>query len=67
MPVYIKLFNKVLNIGEVPEDWLVGLIVPIFKQKGSNTDCNNYRGITLLSCLSKLFTSTLNECLYTFC
>ncbi len=66
MPVYIKLFNKVLSTGEVPEDWLVGLIVPIFKHKGSKTECNNYRGITLLSCLGKLFTSTLNERLYTF-
>ncbi len=28
MPVYIKLFNKVFSTGEVPEDWLVGLIVP---------------------------------------
>ncbi len=64
---YIKLFNKALCTGEVPEDWLVGLIVPIFKEKGCKTDCNNYRGITLLSCLGKLFTSTLNEHLYTFC
>ncbi len=61
MPVYIKLFNKVLSTGEVPEDWLVGFIVPIFKQKGITTKCNNYRGITLLSCLGKLFTSTLND------
>ncbi len=30
-------------------------------------DCNNYRGITLLSCLGKLFASTLNERLYIFC
>ncbi len=67
MPVYIKLFSKVLSTGEVPEDWLVLLIVPIFKQKGSKTDCNNYRGITLLSFLGHLFTSTLNEYLYTFC
>ncbi len=69
MPVYIKLFSKVLSTGEVPEDWIGGLILPIFKQKenGSRTDCNNYGGITLLSCLGKLFSSTLNERLYTFC
>ncbi len=65
MPVYVKLFNKVLITEEVPEDWLVSLIVPIFKQKGSKTDC--YKGITFLSRLDKLFTSTLNEQLYTFC
>ncbi len=67
MPVYIKLFSKVLSTGEVPEDWLVDLIVPISKQKGNKNDCNNYRRITLLSCLCKLFTITLNERLYTFC
>ncbi len=67
MPVYFKLFNKVLSNGEVPEEWLVGLIVPIFKQNGSKTDCNTYKGITPLSCLGKLFISTLNECLYIFC
>ncbi len=67
MPVYIKLFNKVLSAGEVLEDWLVCITGPTFNQKGNKTDCNNYRGITLLFCLGKLFTSTLNEDLYTFC
>ncbi len=56
MPVYIKLLNKVLSTAEVPEDWLVGLIVPILKQNENNTDCNNYRAITLLSCIGKLVT-----------
>ncbi len=42
-------------------------MVSIFKQKGGKTDCNNYRGIILLSCQDKLFTSTLNEQFYTFC
>ncbi len=67
MPIYIKLFNKILDSGETPEKWLIGLIIPIYKQKGSKYDSNNYRGITLLSCLGKLYTSTLNERLYSFC
>ena len=52
----VILFNLVLRTGIVPTEWSIGLIVPIFKKKGSQHDPNNYRGITLLSCLGKLFT-----------
>ena len=42
-------------------DYSLGLIVPLYKGKGDNLDCDNYRGITLLSCIGKLFTSVLNN------
>ena len=64
--IYCKLFNKVLDSGVVPEQWVQGIIIPIYKGKGDTTQCDNYRGITLLSCLSKLFTSILNKRLTTF-
>ena len=67
IPFYIKLFNRVLDTGEIPDDWLIGIIIPIYKNKGSRDDANNYRGITLLSCLGKLFTSILNHRLTIFC
>ena len=56
----VKLFNLILRTGHVPYEWSVGYIVPIFKKKGSQADPNNYRGITLLSCLGKLFTMCIN-------
>ena len=59
-PILCKLFNKVLNEGVVPSDWTIGLIKPLYKGKGDRTKCDNYRGITLLSCIGKLFTSILN-------
>ena len=54
-------FNLVLFSGVVPESWTVGVIKPLFKNKGSINDPNNYRGITLLSCCGKLFTSLINN------
>ena len=37
------------------------MIKPIYKQKGSCDDPNNYRGITILRCFGKLFTSVINN------
>ena len=67
MPLYVSLFNKILDTGTFPEDWTLGMIVPIFKKKGNIDNCDNYRGITLLSCFGKLFTNILNTRLLTFC
>ena len=58
-PLYVRIFNKILDTGVMPSEWLVGTIVPLYK--GDIQDVNNYRGITLLSCMGKLFTSILNE------
>ena len=56
--IVLKLFNDILQSGEVIPDWVMGMIVPIYKN-GSRLDPSNYRGITLISCLGKLFLSVL--------
>jgi hypothetical protein len=66
IPLYMILFNKILDTGSIPSDWSTGLIVPIYKNKGDIMDTNNYRGITLISCVAKLFTSILNTRLTNF-
>ena len=55
--ILLKFFNIIFDSGVVPHDWSVGKIIPIYKQKGDPTDPADYRLITLLSCLGKLFTS----------
>ncbi len=61
--VYVELFNKILNTGQIPESWTIGMIIPIYKNKGDKGDFDNYRGITILSCLGKIFTSVINAIL----
>ena len=51
----VKIFNVLLKSGQIPDSW-----IPIHKQD-NNTDPNNYRGITLSSCLGILFCHILNE------
>ena len=65
-PIYEKLFNIILDSGVLPEVWSVGLIKPIYKQKGEKTKPENYRPITLVSCIGKLFTGILSNRLYTY-
>lgn len=63
LPLYTGLFNHVLHSGEIPSSWLVGKIVPLYKKKGDSTKAENYRGISLLSCFGKMFTSLVNTLL----
>ena len=60
MPLYVKIFNIIFNSANVPESWLIGNIIPFYKNKGDMKDPQNYRPITILSCFGKLFTSVLN-------
>ncbi len=50
-------FNQILEKG-VPPSWCIGLIHPIFKA-GDKDDPGNYRGITVVVILSKLYAMVL--------
>ena len=60
MPIYLKIFNLIFSTGLFPDTWSQGSIIPIHK-KGDTMNPDNYRGITLLSCFGKLFTSIIND------
>ena len=50
--ILLPFYCKVWNGDAIPGDWSKGIIIPIPK-KGALTDCNNWRGISLLSLPSK--------------
>lgn len=54
------LFNEILEQEVWPERWALGLICPIYKRAGDEAELDNYRPITLLSIVSKLFELLLN-------
>ena len=41
LPLYVKLFNSVLDTGFIPDTWLKGTIIPIYKNKGDPKDPSN--------------------------
>ena len=56
-----RLFQKCFETGIVPPAWLNSTIQPIYKGKGDKNDPNNYRGITLQSCIAKAFAKIINN------
>ena len=64
--IILKVLNFVLLNNITAHAWYVSLIAPIHK-KGSKMNPDNYRGISLISCLYKLLTAILNTRLGIFC
>ena len=59
-PLFLEILNVILVSKKVPLEWLISVLVPIYK-KGSASDCSNYRGIALMSLIAKLFNKLLSE------
>jgi len=55
-----RMFNRFLEMESIPDEWNRGIIVPIHK-KGDKADLNNYRGITLNSCIAKMYTKLITN------
>lgn len=57
-PFLLTLYNRLFSSGEYPRTWGEGIITPIFK-KGNPNDAKNYRGITLINILAKIYSQLL--------
>ena len=65
-PYLIKLFNKCYRDGYFPRELKTAKVIPIFKKKGEINSITNYRPISLLSIISKLFEKLIHKKLYTY-
>ena len=59
-PSLAHLFNMSLSCGEIPDEWKIANIVPVFKE-GTKSYVENYRPISLLSIVSKVFRTLCTE------
>ena len=58
-----KLFSVMVNYGLAPKGFGSGIVVPFVKDKtGDIHSANNYRPITLVPIISKLFEAVILEC-----
>ena len=46
--VILQIANEILNGRDMPHDWKISKVVPIYKKKGKVMDCASYRGVKLL-------------------
>ena len=53
-----KLFNHAIRSNTIPLEWKTAVVSPIFK-KGDKIDVNNYRGISVLPPVAKIFEKIL--------
>ena len=53
--ILAELFNKCLKESCFPDCWKVSSVIPVFKNVGGTSTAKNYRPVSLLSVVSKVF------------
>ena len=64
-PILCNIFNLAIKKGEYPDMLKIAKVLPIFK-KGSKSLVSNYRPISVLSCINKIFEKLLAKRIYSF-
>jgi hypothetical protein len=65
-PIITFLFNKSIQTGSFPNTWKYSLISPIFK-KGEKSQVTNYRLISKISIIHKIFSKLVNKTIFLLC
>ncbi len=60
-----QLFNYSLRTGEIPSEWKMANVTPVLK-KGSRVDINNYRPVSVLPTVAKVFERIVHRQLYSY-
>ncbi len=68
MVILYKLFSKFFLSAILPTVWLKAIITPIPKSSSKDPYVPlNYRGISLLSCVGKVFSGIINVRVVNYC
>ena len=59
------IFNRSINTGILPTDWKSSKVIPLFK-KGERRDLNNYRPISIIPVVAKVFERIIYNQVYGF-
>ena len=59
--ILAELFNNCLKESCFPDCWKVSSVVPVFKNVAERSTAKNYRPVSLLSVVSKVFEKLVNN------
>uniref|UniRef100_A0A8D8Q4X5 Craniofacial development protein 2 n=1 Tax=Cacopsylla melanoneura TaxID=428564 RepID=A0A8D8Q4X5_9HEMI len=61
-----KIFNDIYRTGEIPREWLISEFIALPKKTAAKK-CEEYRTISLMSHLLKVFLKVIHRRIYTIC
>lgn len=61
-----KIFNNIYDTGTIPKEWLISEFILLPKKQGAKK-CGEYRTISLMSHLLKLFLKIIHRRIYKIC
>jgi hypothetical protein len=59
--IITDLFNDCLESNSIPDKWKTAVVTPLYKKSGATDDINNYRGISVLPPIGKMFERLLSD------
>merc|ERR1712030_155306 len=65
VPILCEIFNLSIKTGEYPDPLKIAKVIPIFK-KGDPSLASNYRPISVLSCINKIFERLIFNRIYKY-
>ena len=60
--ILLEIHKMIVNVWQgsaIPQDWVDAILISLYKGKGSKSSCGNYRGISLLEAVGKVFSKLL--------
>lgn len=65
-PSLSRLINHCIDKSYFPAIWKKAKVIPIYKGKGDKQEMNNYRPVSVLPSLSKIFEKHIHDSLYSY-